>query len=289
MGLKIIVFVDKPVNNKQSNIIKTLNENQFPVLVDAVNGSSEKYLKENFLEGSRFFFVSDFISFCKSDEFDIVKPDFVVSFNNDDEISEKDWVCISRYFETLFFSTPHPHTITERGKELLAVFTVNTPILLPPAEQKPEFNEHYDVRKLVIPEKDTCLIQVEKPFCELPYTVVIRNFQQKGVLSFFTDLFICDSWGVSRKDYEFLQQVWNHWEMEGDLDLDRRLHEATQRCFPREGEQPEKEPEVYRRSIEEVLQLFQDREEGKQRYQKEMDFWNMKRIEKRKREEDLLK
>lgn len=289
MGLKIIIYVDKPVNAKQSNMIKVFQENQFPVLVDAVNGTNETYLLQNFKEGSRFFFVSDFISFCKSDEFDMVKPDFVISYNDEDDISERDWVCISRYLETLFFSTPHPFAVTEKGKELLNVFVSPCPILLPPSEEAPVMNEHYDLRKMEVSDKDTCLIQVDKPFCELPYTVVIRNFSQKGLVSFFTDLFICDSWGVSRKDYEFLQQVWDHWEMEGDLDLDRRLHEATRRCFPSEGEQPEKEPEVYRRSIEEVLQLFQDREEGKQRIQKEMDYWNKKRIEKRKREEDLLK
>lgn len=285
MGIHIIVYVNKPPTNKQVNIVKGI-QSTFPVLVDAVHQSDLDYLQKNFTN-ARFFFLSEFISMCTPEELDVVSPDFVISFNDDFEVTEKQWVSISRYFENLILpEANHLDQVVGLAKELLHQFVIPAPITLPPEIPPTDTKEHYELYTRHIEDRDVMLVQVEKPFCDLPYTVVIRDFSKKGFTSFFTDLFICDSWGVARKDYEFLEQVWQHWNMEGPYDLDKMLHEATRRCFPQEGEQPEAEPEVYRRPIENVLETFRKREEGENH--KERDLWNLKRLEKRKMEEDLL-
>lgn len=285
MGIHIIVYVDKPPTNKQVGIIKAIQQH-FPVLVDGVHQKDVDYLKKNFIN-ARFFFVSEFVSMCAPDELYVVAPDFVVSFNDDFDVSEKDWISISRYFENLILPDfKHPEEIMAIAKTLLEQFITPAPLTVPPEAEAPDMKQHYELYTKLIDDRDVMLIQVEKPFCDLPYTVVIREFSKKGFRSFFTDLFICDSWGVSRKDYEFLKQVWDYWEMKGDYDLDQMLHEATKRCFPSEGAQPDAEPEVYRRPIENVLETFKKREEGEQNHQ--TDLWNKMRLEKRKLEDDLL-
>jgi hypothetical protein len=285
MGIHIIVYVEKPPTKKQTDIVKTIQQ-RFPVMVDAVHQNDVDYLKKNFTN-ARFFFVSEFISTCAPEELYLIAPDFVVSFNDDFEITEKQWVSISRYFENMIFPEfKHPEEITQVATALLNQFLSPAPISLPAEFQEPEMKQHYELYTKHVEDRDVMLIQVEKPFCDLPYTVVIRGFSQKGFISFFTDLFICDSWGVSRKDYEFLKQVWDYWKMEGVYDLDNMLHKATQRCFPQENQQPEAEPEVYRRPIENVLETFKKREEGT--VNPEIDSWNKMRLEKRKLEEDLL-
>lgn len=285
MGIHIIVFVEKPPTSKQTNLVKCIQQ-QFPVLVDAVHQNDVDYLKTNFVN-ARFFFVSEFVSICEPKELDFVSPDFVVSFNNDFEVTERQWVCISRYFEHLIFpDVTYSEDVVNEATTLLSQFVSPAPIAVPPTLEAPDMKEHYELYTRHIEDRDVMLIQVEKPFCDLPYTVVIREFSVKGLQPFFTDLFICDSWGVSRKDYEFLKQVWDYWKMEGEYNLDKMLHEATQRCFPQEGEQPQAEPEVYRRPIDSVLETFKKREEGKQK--PEMDFWNKIRLEKRKAEDLLI-
>lgn len=285
MGIHIVVFVEKPPTLKQSNIVKAIQA-RFPVMVDAIHQSDLVFLKKNYTN-ARFFFLSEFVSMCPPEELQFIAPDFVISFNDDFVVTEKQWVCISRYIEHLILPDVQQadHILTE-ATSLLQQFVSPAPLALPPQIQPNDTKENYDLSTHYVSDRDVMLVQVEKPFCDLPYTVVIRNFNEKGYKSFFTDLFICDSWGVSRQDYAFLQQVWNHWNMQGKYDLDSMLQEATQRCYPHEGVQPEAEPEVYRRPIENVLETFQKREQGEQR--KEQDLWNQMRLQKRKMEEDLL-
>lgn len=284
MGIHVVVYVEKPPTNKQANIVKAI-QSTFPVLVDAIHQNDMEYLQKNF-SNARFFFLSEFLSMCTPEELDM-SPDFVISFNDDFVVNERQWISISRYFESIIVpEAKHPDAVVGIAKELLHQFVAPAPITLPPEIPPTDSKEHYEIYMHHAEDRDVMLIQVEKPFCDLPYTVVIRDFSSKGLHSFFTDLFICDSWGVSRKDYEFLEQLWVHWKMEGEYNLDKMLHEATKRCFPQEGQQPIAEPEVYRRPIENVLETFRKREEGT--VVKENDFWNQKRLEKRKMEDDLL-
>lgn len=287
MGLQITVFVDKPPTKKQEDLIKVLNQ-KFVVLVDAVHGKDKDYLKENYIKNYRFFFLSEFLSMCTSDELDYVAPDFVICFNHDENITEKDWICIERYIEIMFVpSIRHSEIVTQRAAELLQTYVKPEPKLTPEPVEPADLKSHYELFMKHVEERDTMLVQVEKPFCDLPYTVVIRNYSEKGLKSFFTDLFICHSWGVSRKDYEFLEQVWKHWNMEGEYNLDQMLREATERCFPRENAQPEAEPEVYRKPIPDVLFTLQNKEEGK-RPAPYSDEWNQQRLKKRKMDDALL-
>lgn len=284
--LQIIVYVDPLQTEKQKHVIELLDR-YYTVLVDAVHGKDTMYLRKNFVHSHRFFFVSEFLSMCTSDELDIIAPDFVIAFQETIQVTEKQWVMIERYVESLFFpNNSIDGSIILAAQNLLAPKQKTTPHVAPLAPTTLHKNEFYNLVCREVKDKNIMLIQVDKPFCDLPYTVVIRDYTNKGLKSFFTDLFICQSWGVCRKDYAFLKQVWTQWNMDGDFDLDGMLLAATKRCFPTENGIPEPEPEVYRRSIDEVLVGFEKRELGCQHYMG--DYWNEQRMRKRRREDEIL-
>jgi hypothetical protein len=103
------------------------------------------------------------------------------------------------------------------------------------------------------------LYQVIKPFTDLPYTSVTREYSRKGHIPFFTDLFICQSWGVARNDIGFLQHMWTELKMDGEFNLDALMKDATEKCYPSDSAIPSAEPEVYRRCIDDVVQILQEK------------------------------
>lgn len=105
------------------------------------------------------------------------------------------------------------------------------------------------------------LYEVKKPFTDLPYTSVTRNYSKKGHIPFFTDLFICQSWGVARSDIAFLKHMWNELKMDGDFDLEKLMKAATEKCYPSDDNIPEPEPEVYRRSLDNVVLILNEKEQ----------------------------
>lgn len=92
----------------------------------------------------------------------------------------------------------------------------------------------------------------------MPYTVVARRFKENGFgdKPFFTALYSCTSWHTFRHGEAFLKAVWKNLGMEGDFNLMEMLKEETEACYP-SGKGPGKpEPEVYRKPIDEVVEVL---------------------------------
>lgn len=273
--MKITVFVDKPPSKKQCDMCKVL-DHHFVIMVDAIHDNH--YLRENYGSQCRFFFLEDFLSRCKPEELETVRPSFAVIFNEDQNVTEQQWVAVERYLEKLFFPDIRVSERTlQTAQELFQPYNKQKASF---TLEQPKLPSFYEVETLHLKEQDVMLIEVRKPFCDVPYTDVIFQYSKRGFKPFFTDLFICDSWGVYRKDIEFLEYMWKAWNMEGELNLDQRLREATERCFPSEDRLPDTEPTVYRKPISEVTTMFEKREEGMKRKAEE-DEWREKQWKKR--------
>lgn len=89
------------------------------------------------------------------------------------------------------------------------------------------------------------LYEVVKPNTDRPYTV----YEEKWVdhINFFSSLFVCDSWGVSRQDLQFLHSAWKNLGMPGCLDLEGLVQKRVYEC-----EHGAPEPKVYRKSLIDV-------------------------------------
>ncbi len=97
---------------------------------------------------------------------------------------------------------------------------------------------------------DTMFYQVDRPYTDLPFTVYTKQFSQNGHLDFFTSLFGSAAWGSSKHDVGFLKHFWDHFGMMGEFDINKLLKARIDSCYPPELRG---EPEVYRRTIDDVL------------------------------------
>jgi hypothetical protein len=123
-------------------------------------------------------------------------------------------------------------------------------------------NDFYDFHEYHVTGRDVSLFQIDKPFTDLPYTLVIRDFSKVGYLPLFSGFYIEMSWGVSPKDDQYLRFLWEKLGMTGECDLEKMQKERALRCYPGKGQVPESQPEVYRKSIDQVLAMFQSKQDG---------------------------
>lgn len=133
------------------------------------------------------------------------------------------------------------------------------------APEQPPIDGEYRYRTFHAEKLDIKLYEVTRPGTEKPFTVVVNDVSTKGDLYFFTDIYGSKEWDMNRRecrfDYLFLTNLWEHLKMPGEFTMNF-LKERTERCYPgklAEGQIPEAEPIVYRKSIEDVKQVLKRR------------------------------
>lgn len=266
LDVKIVVFVDKPNTIEQTNQIKIFNQLGYATFVDSLHKYDYNYLYRNAINAK--FYIQDNEALYDFDRNDLkedmsLSPDFVIIFHDDKIVSSNDWKNIHQYLEEHLTDSMIDMTNTMKVHEVMGK----------PLEMKSEAindikeefenlkckNDFYDLNTRFLEDEDIMLYEVVKPFTDLPYTSITRNYSKKGHKPFFTDLFICQSWGVARADIMFLKSCWTFLQMVGEFNLDVLLKEATDKCLPSENNIPEPEPEVYRRDINSVIKILQEK------------------------------
>ena len=257
----ITVFVEKDNTHKSSAVIRVL-EKYYPVFIDA-DACTPMDIKSKYAGSNAKFFGIDIDEWIYYDleTVDAIKPCFVITFDKGSRVKKVDWRNIYKWVRAVFSGN--------EDKDLNEImFTlVPRPVLCP--EQKMSKSKKMIEGNMEGPKdyefrcelfmKDIMLVEVIKPHTDRPYTVVIREFEQRGYLPFFTALFVCTSWGVCSLDIAFLEKVWTHLNMKeqhGALDIEKRLKENIERCKPSDGHIPDAEPEVYRLDIMSVKEQF---------------------------------
>lgn len=265
---KITIFTSaSSPTEKQQNALKKFLELEFAPLIDSHHQKYHSWFLQNVkpVPHKLFNFDEKNIYYYEVDDLhekmDFV-PDFMIYWNEDDVIEEEQWQWIREWL-LYHLCSRDSFNLTEniqKADQLMARPISNTMVLSKQEEEQGE--NSYAFRNVHVVERDTMLYEVKKPFTDLPYTSVIRNYSTRGHEAFFPTLYICQSWGVSRYDLPFLSFVWKELGIEGEFDMDKMLKEATERCYPSSEQIPEPEPEVYRRSLDDVLQILQCQEEG---------------------------
>lgn len=223
--------------------------------VDAYHHDNFSWLDSNYRHvNHRFFNLGNFIGFTVNDltpehlEFSNQKPHLLVSYNTPD-VTDADWLLIEDFVRNL--ANPK---LTPEIKKFLAIpdhqvaqIHTDTDADLP---TQYEFEMDYEEKQNI------AFCQVTKPHTDRPYTVIVRDYSNRGLEPFFAGLFAVSSWGVSTADIAFLAHLWKHLNMKGHFDIDEILENATRACYPSEHSQGAPEPEVYRLSIPQTkLQL----------------------------------
>lgn len=267
MDVKFTVYVVDKDDPTVVKVIKTFRDLGYTVLVDAIHIKNYKWFQENIVVGRLFIFDRDELFMFTKENLDpemIWTPDFSITFNDDAEISDTQWDEIHLYAKQHLTDEMIDMTNTMKVHELLGKPTTQK-VELEDIEIKKQEQDYYALNRCFLEKQDIMLYEVTKPFTDLPYTSVTRNYSKKGHLPFFTDLFICQSWGVARADIAFLAEMWKELKMTGEFDLDKLLKEATEKCMPQENTLPEPEPEVYRRSLQDTILILKEKSEGTNR------------------------
>lgn len=267
MDVKFIVLVAKPNDPHYGYLLKTFTALGYTTLADGINYNNYNWYQRNIKVGRLFIFDKDELFMFTVENLDSKMdwmPDFAITFNDDAVITEKQWDEIHLYCKQHLTNEIIDMTNTMKVHELLGRPTkmVANVDETPALEEK---QDYYGFNRCYLDEQDIMLYEVTKPFTDLPYTSVTRRYSKKGHLPFFTDLFICQSWGVARSDVAFLANMWKELKMEGEFDLEKLMKEATEKCMPKDDELPEPEPEVYRRSLQDTILILKEKMEGTNR------------------------
>lgn len=260
MDVKFIVFVDRPNTLDQSKIVKTFHDLGYATYVDGIHKNDYDWFSKNVVVGRLFIYDGDIVYMFQKEKLEpsmSFTPDFVVVFNNDAEVDEEQWNSIHMYIQQHLTDDVIDMTNTMKVHQLLGKPTSQKVELedVPPVHH----SDHYQFDSKYLEDEDIMLYQVIKPFTDLPYTSITRNYSLKGHVPFFTDLFICQSWGVARGDIAFLKHMWTQLKMDGEFDLEKLMKTATEKCYPSDSNLPEPEPEVYRRNMDDVIKILQEK------------------------------
>lgn len=259
-NVRFLVFASKPNTLDEAKLIQTFHDLGYSTFVDGKHKNDYGWLMQNIEVGKLFIYDSDEVYMFSKDQLDkdmIFTPDFAVVFNSDAIVTDEQWDNIHLYLKQHLTDEMIDMTNTMKVHEMLGKPTyvkATLPEVEPPTQQT-----HYSFDCRFLEEDDIMLYQVIKPFTDLPYTSVTREYSRKGHIPFFTDLFICQSWGVARNDIGFLQHMWTELKMDGEFNLDALMKDATEKCYPSDSAIPSAEPEVYRRCIDDVVQILQEK------------------------------
>lgn len=266
---KIIIFVNKDATPLQQHLLVTLNKLGYAPMVDAVHSNSYEWFQNNVQSCPHKLFITNeakkellFYEVNQLEKDFMFAPDLIVYFNEDYVCSFSSWLAIKLWFRHILYGGDETEFVTMGAnlmKKPYKEIVGHVPM------EKEDKNKFYSFRYFHLEEDDIMLFEVCKPFTDLPYTSVIRSFSIVGPKPFFPSLYICTTWGVSRHDLPFLKHLWEvefHYNVL-DFNMDSMLKEATEACYPSPGMIPQLEPEVYRRSIEQVIETLAERKTGK--------------------------
>lgn len=117
--------------------------------------------------------------------------------------------------------------------------------------------KEYSLISLYEEDHDTMFYQVEKPFTDLPYTVVGIKYSDRWHLPFFSALFVVRSWGICAGDMDFLQQCWEHLKVpEHNYPPVLDAQSLVREHISMQEKDDSWRPLVYRKTIQEVIQMY---------------------------------
>lgn len=265
MAPVITVYVNNPSTESQTKWIHNLSRLGYEPLIDAVHKNDYQWFVDNFKYEHCFYYSNneDMFDFTIShlDHEMAIKPDISICFDNDTNVSHQEWNFLFDFVSHIFNEKVMTEDQMDKVYKLIPLPYKESKQF--PNYQPPPQQDYYSISMYFAEEQDTMIYEVIKPFTDLPYTTITRQFSEKGHIPFFTSLFICQSWGVCKQDIVFLKQIWDDLQIPEEFNIDQLLKERTELCYPSSERTPEPEPVVYRRDLNHVLQILQSQLVGR--------------------------
>ena len=176
--------------------IEMFEEVGFPSLV-CEHGTIDKKFKDNYYMFEEGRLVDD-----------IANAEFIVSFNEGQDVD------VDRLMHWMFCLFTGVEYDEEFDRLLIRpkaqkIFAENTDVTNAGIDQG---RDYYDFDYFYHEKLNAMFYEVWKPFTDLPYTTVVYDFKTVGHEAFFTNLFICPSWGC-KDDLLFLNNVWKMFKL----------------------------------------------------------------------------
>ena len=246
-------FVDKDKTDTVSPYIKKLDR-YYPAFVDSVNITGP-LIKDRYFKANAKFFGLDLgeLVMYNVDTVDLLDPLVVLTMDTGVKMKAADWKTVFNFLQRVFGSLEVDYELEQEMLKIVPKPIVPDTQMLVDSTTDITDSTEYGFRHEVI-DGDICVCEIVKPYTDLPYAVVIREFSSQGFLPVFTALYVCQSWGVTNLDHGFLYKLWDYLKMtadHGSLDLEKRLNVEIEKC---KAGKPE--PEVYRSTIEGVSQIW---------------------------------
>lgn len=223
-------------------------------MLDAVHGNDKQWLQHKLQCPHRLFwfdmekqqFVSETI-----DTLDTT-PSFVIYFNHDRLVTAFEWEQIQKFINALFLDQPMTGR-TERCIQRLKTHQAAVNAQVEPEDTTQGLPQYYQFRSHLHEESDIAFFEIIKANSLTPYTTIVHDFSNVGYKPLFTNYFTVNVFKNDCIAIQFLMKLWERF-MEGPMDLDQLLKEATEACYPGENFIPNAEPRVYARTIEQVME-----------------------------------
>jgi hypothetical protein len=287
LKMKIVVFTDQIPSDSDNALIAKFENSGHRVLVDAFHKIQISWIRDNYKETPHRIYYAELTELYDGivQDLDEKSPfSFIVHFNVDEKINNADWVYIRLYLKAVLYDQKIPR-LTRRLSAMINDKHVEQRLCLDPImegddmemEGEGEAKECYSFNKAVFEDRNMALCEIVKPIMvksndklrekvvveqSVPYTVIIRNFATRGFYPVFWSLFICESWGKDNKDIQFLKALWEDLKMDGEFDMDKIIQTGIDECNWANGEGACAGPEVYRKSLNETLEVLLSKEKG---------------------------
>lgn len=245
-------------------------DKRFIVYVDGEK-RGKHWIANNFKNYKLFYIWGLNLAMFNVDDFDENSyPDFIVYFNEDENISNDLWDVINSWLKFNLKSLNFNDDDVKQSLVFDATFKgvdfvkskneyYDQSVSVPPC---PVDNLVYDFEKKYLEDIDVCLYQVKRSPNDVPFTVVVNNFKKVYNMEdkvFFTDIYGSNAWDsnkiYARYDYTFLCKLWKYLGLSGEFNMEI-VKERIAACFPdrlAEGIPPQQEPRVYRKSIDDCV------------------------------------
>lgn len=252
----IIVFVDTPTTDTETEMIQNLLKLGYNPLVDAKHGSDYFWFVQNTNCPHRLFRLeAECFTYTVDDlDHDMEKIDMIIAFNEEVNVDVVQWGKISNWVCGLnpYCEEVKVHELEFLEKPIVAplVQTIKNTDLLGEEPEIVNYPDCYGFRQIF--KDNVAFYEITKPNTDRPYTTYVEDYQSK-VKDLFSNFFICTSWGVAPADINFLNELWK-WKMMDTaekFDCEKLLKDRIDRC--RNGEP---EPRVYRKTLEDVMEMY---------------------------------